>query len=686
MYCRCGSLEEAYELFFRLETRDVITYSTLVGALVDQDRLHPHPHPHPHQACLELVWEMLGNGLRPNRYVYLCAIKACARAEDASRGRYVNGAVFEDGWDRDVFIRSYLVGLYATCGALEDARAIFDMLPVRDVVLWGSMMEEYVKQGQHLGALELYERMQRSDVEPNKVVFLSLLKACGGGGGGHSSREQGKCIHGQIVRNEWERDVMIGSSLVDMYAKCGHLAEARNVFARLPEKTAVTWASMITGHVEHGSAAAAIELFDEMMKERVKPDGVVFLGLLKACGDVGDAARCRRVHASIVGAEFEGDRDVNDALVDAYAKCGSRDEAMALFRKEHGQIVGDGLESDVVIGSALMDMCAKQASVDEARNVGIAHEDSASYGALISGYVAHEQASAALELFQKMKERRLLPSKATLLRIVGACSDVGAAGQGRLVHADIVKMGLDADAAIANAVLEMHASCVGAREAHEMLLGSMPGRDVVSWSVLVSAYARSGEPDSVARCLQEMQAESLLPDRVVFTNVLTACAQAGLLEDGCRYFASMPAGGASPFADHYNCLVDLLSRAGRLSDAYGLLTTMPVHPDIVSWRCLLNACQRCANAGLGRRCMAEIAKFADHLDVEELFEEGILNFDDDDDDNDSDDDDDGNDGNDDDDGNDGNDDDDGGGGGDGDGDGGDDDDDDGDSAHGIAVY
>ena len=191
---------------------------------------------HDYRASLELVWEMLENGLRPNRFVYLCAIKASIQEEDVVRGRYINTEIFGDGLEYDVFVRTYLVSLYAKCGNLEDARAVFDMFPVNDVVLWGVMIEEYVKHDHGLNALELYEKMQQTNVEPNKVVFLSLLKACGN----TYAMYEGKYMHDLIIRNELESDIVIGSSIVDIYAKCGHLTEACNIFDRLPIKNVVT--------------------------------------------------------------------------------------------------------------------------------------------------------------------------------------------------------------------------------------------------------------------------------------------------------------------------------------------------------------------------------------------------------------------------------------------------------------
>mgnify|MGYP002775695244 FL=1 len=166
----------------------------------------------------------------------------------------------------------------------------------------------------------------------------------------------------------------------------------------------------------------------------------------------------------------------------------------------------------------------------------------------------------------------------------------------------------------------MYANCMTAEETHKVL-DSMLERDVFSWSSVISAYARSGEPELVRKCLEDMQKEKLVLDCVIFTNVLTACTQAGLFKDGCRYFNSMwTEYDISPTTDHYNGLVDMLSRVGKLDEAYELLQTMPMFPDIISWRCLLNACKMSANVDLGKHCLVQIAKF-DSLNVEELCEE-----------------------------------------------------------------
>jgi pentatricopeptide repeat protein len=120
-------------------------------------------------------------------------------------------------------------------------------------------------QGQGQKAVELFQQMQQEGVQPNSVTFVGVLNACAS----VLALEDGRCAHKQIIESGWDSDIFVGSSLVDMYAKCGSMEDAWNLFKNMPSRDVVTWTTMILGHVKCGQGQKALELFRQMQWENV---------------------------------------------------------------------------------------------------------------------------------------------------------------------------------------------------------------------------------------------------------------------------------------------------------------------------------------------------------------------------------------------------------------------------------
>jgi pentatricopeptide repeat protein len=140
----------------------------------------------------------------------------------------------------------------------------------------------YVKAGQYEKMMELFQQMQQAGMSPNRFTFLPALNACA------SSRaiEKGRCVHEEIIQSGYESDVIVGSSLIDMYAKCGSMEDAHRVFNRMPTQNVISWTSMIQGYVRCGEVKRALELFWQMQQEGVEPNHVTFIGVLNTCASV----------------------------------------------------------------------------------------------------------------------------------------------------------------------------------------------------------------------------------------------------------------------------------------------------------------------------------------------------------------------------------------------------------------
>jgi pentatricopeptide repeat protein len=187
---------------------------------------------------------MLAAGARPDRFTFPVVVKCCARIASLEEGGAAHAAVIKLGLAADVYVGNSLVAFYAKLGRVEDAEKVFDGMPVRDIVTWNAMVDGYVSNRMGALALACFEEMNDSlRIQHDGVGIIAALAACCL----ESALMQGREIHGYVIRHGLQQDVKVGTSLLDMYCKCGKVSFAENVFATMPLRTVVTWNCMIGG-------------------------------------------------------------------------------------------------------------------------------------------------------------------------------------------------------------------------------------------------------------------------------------------------------------------------------------------------------------------------------------------------------------------------------------------------------
>jgi pentatricopeptide repeat protein len=208
------------------------------------------------------------------------ALNACASVLALEEGRCVHQQIIQHGLESDVFVESSLVDMYAKCGTLEDAWSVFNKMPAQNVVTWTTMILGHMQCGQGQKALGLFQEMKQEGADPNSVTFVGVLNACAS----VLALEEGRCVYHEIIQSGLELDVFVGSSLVDMYAKCGSMEDAWSVFNKMPSRNVVSWTAMILEHVQCGQGQKALRLFQEMKQEGVDPNSAtsVYLPLKRA--------------------------------------------------------------------------------------------------------------------------------------------------------------------------------------------------------------------------------------------------------------------------------------------------------------------------------------------------------------------------------------------------------------------
>ncbi|KAF2320859.1 hypothetical protein GH714_031379 [Hevea brasiliensis] len=238
--------------------------------------------------------------------------------------------IFEQLPSKNVICWTTMVSGYANCGELEEARELFERSPVRDVVMWTSMINGYVQFNRFDEAVALFREMQIRRVKPDKFIVVSLLTGCAQTG----SLEQGKWIHGFMDENRIPIDCVVGTALIEMYAKCGCVEKALEIFYGLREKDTASWTSIICGLAMNGKTVTALELFSKMKQVGAKPDDITFIGVLSACSHGGLVKEGREFFNSMTKMyHIRPKLEHYGCLIDLLGRAGLLDEAEELIKK-----------------------------------------------------------------------------------------------------------------------------------------------------------------------------------------------------------------------------------------------------------------------------------------------------------------------------------------------------------------
>ncbi|XP_025638550.1 pentatricopeptide repeat-containing protein At1g34160-like [Arachis hypogaea] len=194
------------------------------------------------------------------------------------------------------------------------------------------------------------------------------------------------------------------------------------------------------------------------------------------------------------------------------------------------------------------------------------------------------------------------PDEVTVIEALSACSQLGAVRQGEIVHRYIVDEKLDMNGIVCNAAIDMYRKCDFVDKAYLVFNKMSCKNTLITWNTMIMAFAMNGDGYKALDLLDQMVLEGMLPDDVSYLSALCACNHAGLVEEGVRLLDTMIECGVKPNVKYYGTVVDLLGRAGRLQEAYDIINSMPMMPDIVFWQTLLGASKTYGNVE-----MAEIA-------------------------------------------------------------------------------
>ncbi|KAF8399717.1 hypothetical protein HHK36_015587 [Tetracentron sinense] len=319
MYSKCGDIEAGLKVFERSSNRNFIMWGAVLAGCAQSG----HP-----TKVLELFANFRLEGGIADSVVVLAVLRACSSLTLKLKGMEIHGLTVKMGFDCGVFVGGALIDLYAKCRDIESARKIFLRLSARDLVTWNALICGYAQNNYAEEALKAFRDMQFEQVRPNTVTAACILSVCAHLSVMISCKE----IHGYLIRNWSEPNVLVNNSLIAAYARCGDINRSCSVFENMLEKNIVSWNSMILGFGMHGCMVEMFALFDKMIAEAMRPDHITFTAILSGCSHAGRVDEGWKHFRSMVeDYELEPELEHYTCMVDLLGRAGHLDQAYDLI-------------------------------------------------------------------------------------------------------------------------------------------------------------------------------------------------------------------------------------------------------------------------------------------------------------------------------------------------------------------
>ncbi|MED6208373.1 hypothetical protein PIB30_044407 [Stylosanthes scabra] len=545
-YVKFGFPNVARKVFDLMPHRNVVPWTTIIGCYSQCGRV---------LEAFSLFREMRCQGIQPTSVTLLSLLLGVS---DIAQVRCLHGCAVLHGFVYDMSLSNSLLNVYGKCGSIDDSRKLFDYMEQRDLVSWNSLISTYAQIGDLNEVLQLFKTMRLEGLEPDRQTFGSVLSAVASRG----ELKLGMLVHGQILRGGFHLDAHVETSLIVAYLKGGNVDTAFRMFERSLDRDVVLWTAMISGLVQNDSADKALCVFRQMLNLGVKASSATMASVITACGQLGSIHLGASVHGYIMRQELSLDSAAQNSLVTMYAKCGHLDQSSIVFDR-------------------------------------MSKRDLVSWNAILGGYAQNGYVCKALLLFNEMRNDHQNPDSITIVSLLQGCASTGQLHLGRWIHSYIVRNVLQPGILVDTSLVDMYCKC-GDLDAAQRCFNRMPNQDLVSWSAIIAGYGYHGKGETAFKLYSEFLKTGIKPNHVIFLSVLSSCSHNGLVDQGLNIYESMTRDfGIAPNIEHHACVVDLLSRAGRVAEAYNLYRKVFLGPHLDVLGIILDACRAHGNKELG---------------------------------------------------------------------------------------
>ncbi|XP_058113989.1 putative pentatricopeptide repeat-containing protein At3g25970 [Magnolia sinica] len=464
MYAKCRRIEDASAVFERMPDRNSVSWNAMIaGCGLADDCAN----------AFLLLNRMERIGMWPDEATFASVLTLLDGPKFYKLTSQLHAKIIKNGRASDTIACNATITAYSECGSIDDAVEAFDdMEATRDLVSWNSMLAAYAWHDRGANAIELFVKMKELGIDQDMYTYTSAISACFE----QEQQNQGKSLHGLVIKAGFEHTITVANSLIAMYLKSDDksMEDAIKCFDSMDSRDNVSCNSILTGFSQNGLSEEALRFFGRMRSSHQEIDHYAFSAVLRSCSDLAVLQLGRQVHALVLKLGFESNDFVASSLIFMYSKCGVLEDSRRSF--------------------------------DETQQ-----DSSITWNSIIFGYAQHGLGKTSLDLFSQMQQSKLKPDHITFVGILSACSHVGLVEEGlnflrsmEPVHGIPLRM--------------EHYACgvdifgrAGRLDEAKALIESMPFKpDAMVWKTLLGACRNHGNIEmaiEIARLLLVLEPE-----------------------------------------------------------------------------------------------------------------------------------------------------------------------------------
>ncbi|KAG5626602.1 hypothetical protein H5410_011820 [Solanum commersonii] len=497
---------------------------------------------------LEVFSELHSKGVNFNTEILAFVLKICSKLRAMWLGLEVHACLIKKGFDLDVYTKCALINFYGRCCGTESANKVFKETSMHDSLLWNEAILVYLRNEKWAEGLQMFHDMQALLVKANSLTISKVLQACGKLG----ALDEGKQIHGFVIRYALESNILIRTALINMYVKNDNIKLARVVFDSTDNRNLPCWNSIISGYTALGYLDDAWEIFHEMKTCNIKPDIITWNSLLSGHFLHGSYREVLAIVRRMQSAGYQPNHNSITSALQAVSVLGY----LRIGEEIHCHVLRNGLDYDLHIATSLVDMYVKNDDLQSAQAVFdcMTNRNVCAWNSLISGYSCKGHFEKAGDLLDQMKEEGIKPDIVTYNSMVSGYST---------------------------------SNCI--KEALGMIRrikSSGMSPNVISWTSLVSGCSQQGYFREAFEFLTQMQDEGIKVNSVTVASLLQACAGLSLLHIGKEIHCLCI---RNDFIDDVyvsTALIDMYSKCGNLENAQKVFQNLE-DKTLASWNSMI---------------------------------------------------------------------------------------------------
>nr|XP_043628561.1 pentatricopeptide repeat-containing protein At4g19220, mitochondrial [Erigeron canadensis] len=551
LYSKCGDIGSAEIMFRGIYAKDLVSWNTMINGLASNGMIF--------EAFCHLREMQLGGAVQPDTVTLLAVLSLCAESVLLIEGKTIHAFIIRRLQGLNIVAMNSLMNMYSKCNQMEKAENLFMSMKNKDLVSWNTMISGYAQNGNSRFAQLLFKKLIHECLECTLSTVLAVLCSCDS----PNFLKFGESLHSWQLKLGFSNNILAVNALICMYTNCGDL---KTSYALLQSVSTIAdtacWNAMIAGCTQNGYFSEALETFKFMRREaNAKHDFATLVNVISACGNLELAFHGKLVHGFAHKTLVDGDVRVKNALITMYGRVGDVDCAKLVF-----------------------DSCSKH--------------NLCSWNCIISALTQNKKGKTALQLFKHLEFE---PDEITHATILSACTQLGTIRHGKEIHGHVLRSNFHKNCFIVAALIDMYSNC-GRLNKSIQIFNSLPEKNIASWNSMISAYGFHSQGHNAIKIFNKMTKSGEKPTKTTFINLLSACAHSGLVNEGLSFYNCMfDEYSVEPETEHHVCVVDMLGRCGRLSEAYEFIQRVVAKPDHGVWGAMLSSCNYHEDVEMGKK-------------------------------------------------------------------------------------